>query len=228
MTHATRNAILALIFVAVGFALFVVGSAFKVRTDARFLLRDLGALQKSDDPTASFELLKRKYGSGLQPTEGCLPQDCQYLITISNHRISALHLVPYAEMKVWYTVYRGSLIVAMVEYRVALNGANSPVVHVQLGMCAHDCGVRFDVNPHGVSRQMWNGMVDFDTRATRQQRDAAFALNLDCLTSIKRCGDISDLLPTMWSRTGPATVQSRLMGLSQDLEESQRFTSPYE
>lgn len=226
MKHPTRNAILALILIAVGFALFVVGSAFKVRTEARSLLRDLGALQKSDDPTASFELLKRKYGSRLQPTEGCLPQGCQYLITISNRSISALHLVPYAEMKVWYTVYGGSLVFAMAEYRVALNGANSPVVHVQVGMCAHGCGVRFDVDPHGVSRQMWNGEVDFDTRATRQQRDAAFALNLDCLTSIERCTDISELLPTMCSRTGRATIQSRLVGLSQDLEESHRFPSP--
>ncbi len=226
MKHPTRNVILALILVAVAFALFVVGSAFKVRTEANSLLRDLDALQQSGDPTASFELLKRKYGRRLQPTEGCLPQYCQYLITISNRSISALHLVPYAEMKVWYTVYRGSLVLAMAEYRDALKRSNSPVVHVQVGMCAHGCGVRFDVNPHGISRQMWNGLVEFDTRATHQQRDAALALNLRCLTSIEGCSDISELLPTVWNRTGLATIQSRLVGLSQELEESHRFLSP--
>lgn len=228
MKHPTRNAILALILVAVGVALFVVGSAFKVRAEAKSLLGDLSALQKSDDPAASFELLKRKYGSRLRPTEGCLPQDCQYVITISNRSISALHLARYAEMKVWYTVHDSSLIFALVQYRVELSRGNSPVINVQVGMCAHGCGSRFDVNPHGQSSQMWNGFVQFDTRATRQERDAAYALNLNCLTTGDRCTDISSLLPLVWRRTGAKSVQSQLMGLSQDLEESHQFTSAYE
>jgi hypothetical protein len=31
--------------------------------------------------------------------------------------------------------------------------------------CVHGCGVRFDVNPHGTTQQMWNALVSFDTRA---------------------------------------------------------------
>ena len=213
--------------VAVGIALFVVIAGFRVRAEARTALSDIRNLQDSDNPTAAFELLKRTYGKRLQPNERCSPEHCQYLVTVSNHSVSALHLIPYAELRVWYTVYRSSLILAMAEYRVAPQSGNSPVVHVQVGMCADGCGVRFDVNPHGLSRQMWNGLVDFDTRATQQERDAAYALNLDCLTSMRPCTDISDLLPTMWSRRGPAGVQSRLMGLSQDLEESHRITSSY-
>jgi hypothetical protein len=227
LKNPIRITVLALVIVAVGIAMFAVIAGLRVRTEAKSALSDLSGLQQSDDSTAAFEVLKRKYGNRLRPAQGCLPQDCQYLMTISNRSVSVLHLAPYAELRLWYNVYKTSLTFAMVEYRVALPRGNSPVVHVQVGMCAHGCGVRFDVSPHGVSQQMWNGIAEVGTRATRQERDAAFALNLDCLTSMGRCTDISDLLPTVWSRKGPAAVQSRLMGLSQDLEESHRITSSY-
>jgi hypothetical protein len=223
-----RSTSLALVIVGVGIASFVVIAGFRVRAEAKSALSDLGRLQQADDPTAEFELLKNKYGNRLQPTQGCLPQDCQYVMTISNGSLSALHLAPYAELKVWYSVHRTSLTFAMVQYRAVLPRGNSPVVNIQIGMCAHACGSRFDVNPHGVSGQMWNGFMEVGTTATRKERDAAFALNLDCLTGTERCGDISDLLPAVWNRKGPAAVQSQLMGLSQDLEESHRFTSPYQ
>ncbi len=128
-------------------------------------------------------------------------------------------------MNVWFTVYRGSLQFTMLEYRTALNAPNSPVIHVQQGLCAHGCGVGFDVNPHGTSQQLWNGLVEFDPSATRQQRDAALAVNLECLTRVHGCRDITDLLPTVWTHTSPGTISSRLIGLSQILEESHGFPS---
>jgi hypothetical protein len=84
----------------------------------------------------------------------------------SNKPVSSLRMVPYTDMNVWFTVYKGSLQWAMLEYRTALKGPNSPVVHVHQGMCSHGCGVRFDVNPHGTTQQMWNALVSFDTRAS--------------------------------------------------------------
>jgi hypothetical protein len=227
MKKPIRNLVLAVVIAAVGLALFVLIAEFRVRREAKSAVDDVKRLQQSDDPTAAFEVLKRKYGNSLQGPS-CSPRFCQYLLTISNRSLSALHLAPHAELEVWYTVHKTSLVLAMLEYRVAVPRGNSPVVHVQVGMCAQGCGVRFDVNPHGRSEQMWNGLVDFDTRATQQERNAAFALNLSCLTMGGNCTDITDLLPTVWSRTGPTTVQSHLMGLSQDLEESHLPNSSYE
>jgi hypothetical protein len=144
-------------------------------------------------------------------------------MSLSNGSISTFRVVPYAEMNVWFTVYKGSLQVAMLEYRTALTGPNSPVVHIQQGLCAHGCGVRFDVNPHGTTQQMWNGLVEFDARATPQQRDAALALNLECLARLGGCEDIIDLLPTVWTHNGRGTISSRLVGLSEQLEYSPIF-----
>lgn len=207
------------------FCAFVGISACKTRRDATARLNEFRELGTSTNPTANFESLRRKYGSKLYPLEGCTQHFCQYEMNLSNGSISKLRVVPYAEMNVWFTVYKGSLQEAMLEYRTALTSPNSPVVHVQQGMCAHGCGVRFDVNPHGTTQQMWNGLVEFDTRATPQQRDAALAINLACLARIGGCKDIIDLLPTMWMRNGPGTISSRLVGLSQQLEESHGFPS---
>jgi hypothetical protein len=125
-----------------------------------------------------------------------------------------------------FTVFEGSLQVALLEYRTALKRSSSPVVHVQQGMCSHGCGVSFDVNPHGTTRQRWNGIVEFDTRASREQRHAALAINLSCFLRLGGCKDIIDLLPTMWAHTGSEEISTRLVGLSQELEQSHGFPSP--
>jgi len=122
--------------------------------------------------------------------------------------------------------YQGALRSVMLDYRAALTRHESPTVHIEQGSCVKGCGTRFDVSPHGTSRQMWSGLVAYDKRATPQQRDAALSLNVNCLIRLGGCKDIVDLLPTMCSRNSPNTVSSRLVGLSQQLEESHRFLSP--
>jgi len=97
----------------------------------------------------------------------------------------------------------------ILEDRTALKERNSPVIHVQQGMCSHGCGVRFDVNPDGTTREMWNGIVEFDARANSEQRDAALALNLGCFARLGGCKDIIDLLPTIWAHTGSEQISSR-------------------
>jgi hypothetical protein len=59
-------------------------------------------------------------------------------VALEAQSVAALRIVPYTEMNIWFTVYEGSLQFAMLEYRTALRVPNSPVVHVQQGMCSHD------------------------------------------------------------------------------------------
>jgi len=227
VTNPTRNMMLVLVVLSIAFCAFVGISVYRTRRDVTAALNEFKELATSRNPTASFESLQRKYGSKLRPNEACNQHHCQYEMSLSNENISELRVVmPYTEMNFWFTVDEGSLQWALLEYRTALRGPHSPVVHVQEGMCAHGCGVRFDLNPHGSTQEMWNGIVEFDTRATPQQRDAALALNLDCLARIGGCKDIIDLLPTMWTHSGPGTISSRLIGLSQRLEESHGLPSP--
>lgn len=209
VSHPIRNLLLTLAVLFVAFCVFVAVSVFTTRRNANEKLNDIERLVVSSSPQANWKQLQRKYGAKLQSAVGCTELMCQYEITISNRELAFLRLVPYTEMNVWFTVYKGSLVWTMVEYRTALRGPNSPVVHVQEGVCAHGCGVRFDVNPHGTTQQTSNGIVEFDTRATPAQRRAALALNLGCFARIGGCKDIVDLLPTVWARTGQRQVTSR-------------------
>ena len=152
---------------------------------------------------------------------------CTYEADVSNRAISWLPLLPYTEMNVWFTVDRGQLVMTMLDYRSALKEPKiSPVVHVQQDICSRGCGVRFDVNPHGRDKQMWNGLVEFNPRATEAEKEAALALDLTCFYRVGGCKSISELLPTIWERTGTKTVTARMVGLSQRLEETPGFMSP--
>jgi hypothetical protein len=207
-------------------ATFVVGATMRTRRQAKMLINELKDLSVSPSPNDTFDSFQWKFGhSNFKHSDACTFHFCTYEVEISNRAIAALHLVPYTEMKTWFTVERGQLVQGLVEYRTALKGPNSPVVHIQQGMCGHGCGVRFDVNPHGTTQQMWNGIVEFDSRATAEQRDAALELNLGCFARIGGCKDIIDLLPTMWARSGSGKITSRWVGLSQTLEESHGFPS---
>jgi len=212
--------------VLIGGCGFLCVSAYGTYRTAKERLEEFRNLGLSNDPTAQFEALRRKYGTDLRPLERCTPRLCQYEVDLSNKAVAAFHIVPYTEMNIWFTVFEGSLQVAMLEYRTALKRPSSPVVHVQQGMCSHGCGGRFDVNPHGTTRQMWNGIVEFDTRASPEQRHAALAINLSCFVRLGGCKDIIDLLPTMWAHTGSEEISARLVGLSQELEQSHGFPPP--
>jgi hypothetical protein len=225
MKTTTRN-------IAIGFAILLIctftlvsASAYLTYRTAKGRLRDFKEVGLSQNPRVQFEALRRKYGTKLRPL-GCTQRLCQYEIDLSNPSIAALRLVPYTEMNIWFMVNQGSLETAMLEYRTALKERHSPVVHVQEGMCSRGCGVRFDVNPHGTTGQMWNGLVEFDTRADSEQRDAALALNLGCFSQLGGCKDIVDLLPSMWAHTESGRISSRLVGLAQKLEDSHMFPSP--
>jgi hypothetical protein len=201
--------------------IFVLGSVMRTRREARMLIDALRDLSVSSSPNDRFDSFQWKYGrSKFKYSDPCVMHFCTYEVDISNRAIAKLHFVQYTEMKAWFRVERGQLVSILVEYRSAATRPYSPVVHVQQGICVHGCGVRFDLNPHGTSRQMWNGLVQFNPRATQPEREAALAFNLDCFYRISGCKDITELLPAVWQRVGTDAVTSRFVGLSQRLEES--------
>jgi hypothetical protein len=204
----------------------VVLLAARARIQARTALDEFMSLGTSDDPTSGFKTLQQKYGRKLQANEHRVPEICQYALTNSNGQLAAMHVVPYAEMVIYCTVYKGKLVDGLIEYRAALHAEHRPTVHIQQGMCAHGCSAsRFDVSPHGTANQIWNGLVELRPRATPQERSAALALNLDCITKFSGCKDITEFLPTMWAHVSPTSVKSLLIGESQRLEETHQFPS---
>src|SRR5580765_5148644 len=108
---------LALPVLSVALCAFVGISILHTRRDAAARLDEFRQLGTSGDPTPAFKWLQRKYGSKLRPLEGCTQKFCQYEINLSNRAVSALRIVPYTELNVWLTLYKGSVQIAMLEYR---------------------------------------------------------------------------------------------------------------
>jgi hypothetical protein len=227
MEAVAKRIVLAVVIALILLGGFVGISVYRIRGQATTLLNEFRELGTSTDPTASFTHLKQKYTSQIRRLEGCTHKECQYEMTFSNKALSRLRVVPYTEMNLIFIELDGTLRSVMLDYRAALAGRESPTVHIEQGSFA-SCGTRFDVSPHGTSQQMWSGLVVYDQRATPQQRDAALALSVNCLVRVGGCKDIADLLPTMWSQSSPNTISSRLVGWSQELEESHQFPSPDE
>jgi hypothetical protein len=96
---ATRNTLVVLSVILIGLCVFVAISAYKTRAEARAALNDFRELGTSGDPTASFELLRRKYGKKLHAIEGCTQQLCQYEMSLSNGAISTLRVVAYVSVQ---------------------------------------------------------------------------------------------------------------------------------
>jgi hypothetical protein len=210
---------------AIGSLLFaaLVGSAAYTHHKARMLIEDLRRLDTVSNPTALLASLTQKHLD--QSTgEECQSDVCQYGFLISNRALSRFHLVPLTEMRTTVTLYRNSLVAVSVDYTSAVFKENSPIVGVQEDFCGDRTDIKcdhFGIDPHGRNvTQTWKGSVEFGQLATIEQKQKAWALNLDCLTAIHGCKNISRLLPTIWKLTSPNAVSSRVRSSADSIAES--------
>lgn len=186
----------------------VFAAAWKIRSDASDLLATLRRVV-STDPTAEFEALRKKYGASLKKDEHCTALTCQYDLTINNGVVSWTHLIPYTELKTYFTISRRGFAFFHVVFRQESRSQNSPVVHVQF-VHSDDSSGAFDLNPHGRSNELWNGMIDFNLAAKPTERDAALNLNLNRFVKLGGCHDIAEMSPQIWKVTSPTVIYSRM------------------
>lgn len=200
----------------------VIGDVVYVRYQARAFIEELRSLDKAADPTAISRSLMRTHENRLV-SHNCERDFCQYQYLFTNGVISTLQIVPKASIRMYLTTHAGSLSLIYVEYTSAVSKADSPIVSIQEDFCRktdNRCN-NFDINPHGRDLgQTWNGIVEFGQLAREEQKRAAWGLNLNCLTTIHGCQDISQLLPTIWKGTSPGKVSSRVRSDSDSIAES--------
>lgn len=201
----------------------VIGGAVKARHQAVILIEKIRSLDAAADPTSVSRSMIRTYADRLV-SQNCERNFCQYQFLFTNGVVSKLRIAPKAEIRMYISIDAGSLSDVDVEYTSAIISANSPIVSVQEDFCGNRTDIRcehFDINPHGRDiGQRWNGDVEFGRKATREQKRAAWALNLNCFAAIRGCKDISELLPTVWKVTGPGTVSSRLRSTADSIAEA--------
>jgi len=179
------------------------GYGFYLRYQVRSVLDDVRTLSVASDHTAAFEALRHKYGNRLKSMEGCSEAICSYDLSVSNHAMSAAFRVPYTELNARFDLRGRSVVTVMVEYRSAQSVSDSPVVHVQIDFCPASCG-HFFVHPwtRSGTAERWNGIVEMGFATAEELREAALALNPRCLTNMRGCSDIAQLLPSVWESSG--------------------------
>ena len=143
----------------------ICGAAWKTRDAATRLLETVRRIAGSSNPKAEFEIVRHHYDGQLTEGENCTPLDCQYELTINNPSVSGTHLVPYTELKAYFTICQGNLNSFFITFQQLRRSGNSPVVHVQ-GDFSNEAWAPFHLNPHGRSDELWNGMTDFNFAVT--------------------------------------------------------------
>jgi hypothetical protein len=201
----------------------VLGGAIYDRHQAATAIDEFKGLDTAANPTTASLSFIRRY-SRRMTEKNCHSDSCQYRFDFTNRVMSAFHLAPRADIRVYVTLYQGSLSFALVEYTSAVFKANSPIVWIQEDFCANaatsPCNY-FYLDPHGHNvSETWHGNVQFAQLATPEQKRAALALNLGCVIAVRGCRDISQLLPTIWKRTGPGTVSSRMRSMADSIAET--------
>lgn len=144
----------------------------------------------------------------------CDSESCQYEFLFTNSVTSKLRLAPRADVSVYLTLVRGTLDFAAIQYTSRVFKTNSPIVWVQEDFCSSRSDITcnyFALNPHGRDvAPSWNGIVEFGQLAPDGQKQAAWALNLNCLVAPHGCKNISELLPAVWKPAGAGTVTSQI------------------
>jgi len=188
---------------------------YYLRREARAVLDDVLALTSAPDPDAAFAVLRQKYGDRLPAVGLCSANSCSYEMAVSNRLLSALLRVPYTELNTRFDLRGKSVVLVMVEYRSAQTNRESPVVSVQTDFWCGAC-VHFVLSPwaQSSSPERWNGIVEMGFATAPELRQAALSLNLNCLTGIRGCTDIAQLLPQVWrpSATGVRCVVANREG----------------
>lgn len=218
MNKRRQKKLLAILIVAGAFvtaAWFIYG--YYLQREARLVLDDVRHVSFAGDHDAAFATLRQKYGDRLKAYEGCSAERCSYYLTVSNHLLSTIFRTPYAELNARFDLRGKSVRLIIVDYRSAQTGGESPVVHIQTDVC--DRCDWFFVHPWDESStsELWNGIVEMGVATAPQLRQAALALNPDCLTRLRGCTDIAQLLPTVWqsSTNGIRCVVANRKGQAQ-------------
>jgi len=190
---------------------------------AKAMLEDFRHLDQSAEPSTAFKAFRQKHRAQLVD-EQCRDDSCESQFLISNWFLSKLHLAPRTELRAWMLVDHQKADFFALEYTSWILNQDTPVVHVQEDFCGDrmDIGCdHFALNPHGRNvSPAWNGIVEFGQLATKEQKDAAWGININCLVALHGCGDIAALLPSIWRTTGRGVVSSCLRSSADSLAEA--------
>jgi hypothetical protein len=150
-----------------------------------------------------FTIVRARYGKELKQLPGCTASDCGYEVVLTNRVFSFLHVLPYTELRSYFWVRNGAVIENMLDYTTAINRRSTVVAHATIQYCS-DC-TTFYLHPWSDSSPLdTNGFVSIGSASASPEKRRVLSLNPACMTRLRGCASLAELLPTVWEWTGDA------------------------
>lgn len=208
-----RKAITTLAAAGVLIAAFALVELYQhtVRSRAESFLLDLQALELGKSTFSDAKRLQSQYGGqeltqGIYPAD-CSARDCYVRFMFTNFPFAILHLAPPTGLGAALHIQGGVVRSRTTAYQ-AEAGDQSFVLSIddnfKTGYQEEFCVVSRRGNGSGPP---WKVQISMRPGAPKDLSNAAYALNLSCLTRFGACSDPYGMLPTLFSQKVPICTE---------------------
>jgi len=163
--------------------------------------------QREHPPT--LDEIRQQFGSQLKQPDPCQASDCGYEVTLSNRVLADIHIAPYRALRSYFWAKDGVLEGSMLVFWTTGSQGRMVKTDVQTKYC--DRCDSFSITPCADSMELGtSGSVQIGYRSAVINKHTALALDTGCLTKLRGCDTIAELLPTAWQRTPAHTIRCRV------------------
>jgi hypothetical protein len=177
----------------------------RLKRSAENVVRASYELSQHEFPP-TLEDLRQRFGTQLKQSAACRASGCEYEVRLSNRVLSELRLAPYTALRSAFWVRDNVLEENRLEFLTVSRRGRMVVTYVDAKYCK-DCN-DFDVSPCvGATASVASGAVWIGSRSRSPDKHTAFAFSTECLSGLRGCANIAELLPTIWHTTSAGTLQ---------------------
>jgi len=202
MTFIRRSAVFAIVLTLLAVCASAI-SLYRIKRNADRVVRIAYELSLNSRPPTIQEI-RQRFGSALRQNDPCAPEGCDYDLFVSNRVLAATGLIPYATLRSSFWVKNGVLDASGLEFWSPSGAFYYLIVHY----CEH-CD-SFEINPWRASSPLGTGSVEIGYVASAANKRKAIALDTGCLTRLRGCSNIAELVPELWRQTSATTISCRI------------------
>jgi hypothetical protein len=149
--------------------------------------------------------LRQRFGAELKQSSPCTAWGCGYEVIVSNRLLARLNLADYSVLDSSFWT-RGNVVDENVLSVFTVRNNRGIVAYVDTKYCEGCKG--FVVTPcEGSMASMASASVRIGSGSGLNERRTAFGFNTECLSSLRACASIAELLPSVWQSSPTGTVQ---------------------
>ena len=170
------------------------------RKAARIIRLSYEIVQLQRRPTLSE--LRRRFGEDLRQPNPCIPAGCMYEVEVSNRLLAQLGLAHYTVLKSSFWT-RGDMVDLNFLELWTWGGAGA---YVNAKYC-EGCNGFYSGSCGFSNAKTRSGSVDIDLSSSLDEKRKAYGFNPRCLSNLRGCASVAEILPSIWQVTRTGEVQ---------------------